>query len=95
MSYWLEWGIGESKLEVEGQASIILSIVLESESEAVSSRGSEAGDEVLVFELDSVILVIALFKVNRFWVEEDSIQLDINVNAGELSIVTGSSKLNK
>ena len=93
--YWIEWGIGESKLEVEGQASIIFSIVLESESKTIGSRGSETGDEVLVFELNSVIHTIALFKINAFRMEEDSVKLDINVNGSELSIISGSSKLNK
>lgn len=84
-----------SELEVEGQASVAVGAILEGKGEAVGSWGSEAGDEVLVFELDSISLIIGLLELDGFGVEEDSIQLDIDVHCGELGVVGGGSELNK
>ena len=36
-----------------------------------------------------------MLEIDRFRVEEDSVELDVDVNRGELGIISGSSKLNK
>jgi|JI6StandDraft_1071083.scaffolds.fasta_scaffold218427_2 hypothetical protein len=43
-----------SKLEAEGEASVVIGSTLEVESETVGSGRSETGNVVLVFELDCI-----------------------------------------
>lgn len=84
-----------SKLKVESEASVISSVILEGKGKAVGSRRSETGDEILVFELNSITIIVSLLEIDSFRVEEDSVEFDIDINSGELGIVSGSSKLNK
>lgn len=48
----------------------------------------------MVFEFNSVSVTVGLLEVDAFGVEEDSVELDIDVNSLEGSIVSCSSQLN-
>lgn len=83
-----------SQFEVEAEASVVLSVVLEGELEAVGAGRGEPGNVVLVLELDSVALVVGLLEVDGLVVEEDAVELDIDVDLREGSVISGSSNLN-
>lgn len=82
-----------SEFEAEAKASVLLAIVLEGEGEAVSSGGSEAGDEVLISEFNGISISIRLLELDTFRVEEDSIELDVDINSAELGIISSSTEL--
>jgi len=84
-----------SQFEWEGQTSVIFWTILEVESQAVGSRRGKSGDEVFIFELNSVFLLVGLFKVDGFGVEGSSVEFDVEDHLGERGVFSGFAELNK
>jgi hypothetical protein len=49
----------------------------------------------LISELDGVALSVGLLELDGFGVQENTVELDIDVDSGELGVVGGSAQLNQ
>ena len=84
----------ESKLEIKAQASIIGTLILELEGNAIRSNWGDQRNEIRIFELHNISLVEVLLEFNCLIMDKGAIVLDHKVDGRETSITRSCSNLN-